>query len=601
MPNLNEMIENDVQILERDSAKCPPGVLAQVLRTVCWIDERNANNRKYRKPVWEKVFDDPAFKRKMENRQILGEHEHPESSALKLDKDRTSHIVSKMYFGEAVMREGKMRIPVKAVFDILPTDAGKFVWILHEAGVRVGASTRADGSLIEQIDEDGSKYMDVNEKDYRFTTIDNTGDPSCSNTEPESIISAVRMHYENKSINKNVAIALLESVKTEAAKALEKIIKEDTTAEAVVKEELTTSSDTSGQPADLKASKQDFEKSKRRGEETDSNSQDLHPEAVPTQEAKIDEATGDKVRQFLQDNWEMFLTDQELEANGSPASKKIDAVRNVAKVFNMAPDMAAQYVDELQPASVAPMPSYTATATHETVDATKDLQVQLTSVRENYANDVLRLSVEIAGLGDKAAKLTENYTNDTLTFVNESASLKGKIAGLEKDAKFNVSTASEAIALSEKNVATIKKLTEDHKKLLGEVNGKISKLVKELAAKESSIKDAEGQLKHLKEASAKEVKDLKEMHQKEKIHQYVDYRLNSMKLRLHENVLTLLRQSKSTTEVDTLIRETQDALREGLTHSVGRISEVIIEKPVDRNQVDITNKVAIALKHFTGL
>jgi hypothetical protein len=72
-------------------------------------------------------------------------------------------------------------------------------------------------------------------------------------------------------------------------------------------------------------------------------------------------------------------------------------------------------------------------------------------------------------------------------------------------------------------------------------------------------------------------------------------------LKLHENVLTLLRQSKSNNQVDILIRETQDALREGLTQSVNKISEVVVERPIDKTQADINDKVGIALKHFTGL
>ena len=94
---------------------------------------------------------------------------------------------------------------------------------------------------------------------------------------------------------------------------------------------------------------------------------------------------------------------------------------------------------------------------------------------------------------------------------------------------------------------------------------------------------------------------LNEAHRKEKINLYVDSRVKGMGLRLHESVLTLLRQAKSNSEVDTLIRETQDALREGLTHSVSKISEVNIVRPLDKNQADINSKVGIALKHLTGL
>lgn len=245
--NLNEAILNNSEIVENDPTKLPKGILARVSRIICLLDKKNANGRRYNRKVWEHVFENEDYKRKMANRQILGEMEHPEGSALKLDKDRTSHIVSKIYIddqnlvcdscGKTVPGKtltesstccgAKLRVPVRTEFDILPTDAGKFIHILHEAGVQVGASTRADGELEAAIDEDGESYQNVIPEAYEFRTIDHTGDASCQFTEPEKVINAVRSHYESKDINKNVAVALLESVKTTAAKELEKLIEED--------------------------------------------------------------------------------------------------------------------------------------------------------------------------------------------------------------------------------------------------------------------------------------------------------------------------------------------------------------------------------------
>jgi hypothetical protein len=219
---LNEHILDEFQIIERDKSKLPSGILARVRRTVCEVGVKNANHRIYTRQVWEKVIGDPAFQKKMANRQILGDYEHPEYSQLKLDKDRTSHVVSNLFIDDSVSPPR-----VKADFDLLPTEGGKYIFILHEAGVKVPASTRADGELEEKVDESGEKYFEVVENAYKFNTIDHTGDPSCGVTEPESIVRAVQSNYESHVIGKDVAIALLESVKTDAAQALEKIIKED--------------------------------------------------------------------------------------------------------------------------------------------------------------------------------------------------------------------------------------------------------------------------------------------------------------------------------------------------------------------------------------
>ena len=704
MANLNEQIENESVILERDSSKLPKGVLARVSRIVCWLDERNANNRKYGKDVWETTFNRDDFKRKMDNRTILGEYEHPESSALKLDKDRTSHIVSKMYVGQPVLHEGRMRTPVKAEFDLLPTDAGKFILILHEAGVKVGASTRADGSLMEEIDEDGSKYMRVDPKDYKFVTIDHTGDPSCQNTEPESIINAVQSNYENHTINKNVAIALLESVQGEAAKALEKLIKDDKqhagckcklsekgcaggcgmakkanesvndkyaaakekikelsskivaekdeakkralekeretqydikdeyeekwkelggAHESKANEEYTTSSDTSGQPANLAAAKEDMMKSKARTEETDKKMQsvadrpvesvtakysDKETEATMKESKKVNEESvpkgfleprpqptvsaniGDKVKEFLGDNWNRFMNDSEMASGGSAQSRDLDAIANVVKVFKVPEEQAKQYVGQLHPAHQ-----------NESIE-TED---PLASVKESYVSDVIRYAGELAAIREEKDALVRNYSNDSVHFANARMELERQLSEkISENSKLQEAiTVKQADHLSEKAALDeqVAKLTEEKNKLAGELNEKIDKLGKELASKETAIKESEKKQKLLQEAHDKKVKDLNEAHQSEIINLYVDSRVKGMGLRLHEKVLTLLRQSKSTKEVDSLIRETQDALREGLTQSVGRISEVTVARPVDKNQADINAKVGIALKHFGGL
>ena len=214
---LNEALLAESEILENDPAKLPAGILSRVRRVICEINKKNANGRKYRGEVWERVLADEGFQTRLKNRQILGEMEHPENVQLKLDKDRTSHIVSNVFIDE---KAGL----VKADFDLLPTEAGKFIHILHEAGVKVPASTRAEGELKEANDEDGTKYQDVVPESYRFVTVDHTGDPSCSNTEPEAIVKAVKTHYEAKSIDKNVALALLEKLTSADAKKLKESI-----------------------------------------------------------------------------------------------------------------------------------------------------------------------------------------------------------------------------------------------------------------------------------------------------------------------------------------------------------------------------------------
>jgi hypothetical protein len=127
---LNEALLDKSQVLETKDLF--PGVVARVRRTICEIDEKNANRRIYRKSLWEKLFQNEDFKRKLEARQILGNLEHPENSQLKYDKENNSHIVSNIFIGESfycpirkrnILRDyiyiGTIRSQIRRVFSIL--------------------------------------------------------------------------------------------------------------------------------------------------------------------------------------------------------------------------------------------------------------------------------------------------------------------------------------------------------------------------------------------------------------------------------------------------------------------------------------------------
>jgi len=758
---INEHLVEKCELVERDSSKLPKGILARVWYPIMRFNVKNANNRKYSKAVAEAILNDDDVKKKLETRTLYGNQEHPAESALKLNWQETSHILSEFKMDENILH---------AAFDILPTEPGKFINILLEAGCLVGVSTRADGELEEAIDEDGSTYHNVVPKAYRFKVADFTGDPSTPDTVPESIISSVQNHYEAHDINKNVAIALLERVQTEASRALEKIIKEDKqhkdckcklgdkkcgkgcehsikenddpreillkrlvdlgvndqkaymfaldvggnlgwpddyedqqamleeyeisspqgvdaiieivdeifgnymgesklierikkigpkqwrlyskdgsknlgtfgslaaakkhegevqyfkTHEAKTNEELTTSSDTSGQPANLAASKEDMENSKKRGEEVDRKLDDVSDQPV---ESKMEEVVNNadislKIKAFLDDNWSLFLRDVDLLPNGDPNSKKMDAIKNVSKVFKLPIETATQYVNQLAPQSnklsavramsnekVEPSdsPILDQSTRLAAVIAEKELIAeQLKQIKESYSNDAIRFANEIDSLTNSIKALKEDrdtivkhYSNDSIHFAKETSSLKEKISKLDESVDVKRNLLDNAVQKTLEQYNKVRKLTEEKDKIVGELNEKLVKLSKEIIAKESAIRGNEKEIKLLQENYEKEIKVLNEAHSKEKINLYVDYRVKSMGLKLHENVLTLLRQSKSNNQVDILIRETQDALREGLTQSVNKISEVVVERPIDKTQADINDKVGIALKHFTGL
>ena len=131
------------EIIESDQSKLPNGVSSRVRYPICEIGQKNHNGRIYEMEVWNNVFENPDIQQKLQRRNLFGNQEHPEDSKLKLNKDETSHIVSNMY------ADGDT---IKADLDVLPTDAGRFIQTLLDAGCEVGVSTRAEGELEEAED-----------------------------------------------------------------------------------------------------------------------------------------------------------------------------------------------------------------------------------------------------------------------------------------------------------------------------------------------------------------------------------------------------------------------------------------------------------------
>lgn len=239
---LNERLIEKAEIIKEE--KLPAGILARVRYPIMRFGVKNANKRIYEKAVAEKVLKDTNIVEKLKTRTLFGDQEHPEKSQIKLNKDTTSHIISNIYVGEDFNKQiaGKVAGKLKetklqdnvlyADFDILPTEAGKFINVLLEAGCMVGVSTRADGELEEKIDEaSGEKYHRVIPESYAFQTTDFTGDPSTPDALPENVqknvIDIVKKEYEAKNLDKNVAMALLEAVSLKEGKDLSEAIKID--------------------------------------------------------------------------------------------------------------------------------------------------------------------------------------------------------------------------------------------------------------------------------------------------------------------------------------------------------------------------------------
>lgn len=132
------------------------GILGRIVGPIADYKNPTRNGRKYTEKLWEKVFDDPIVKEKIENKCLYGELGHPED---RLDTDM-SKICICMAEQPKKSTDGKLY----GVFDILDTPNGRILKTLLDYGTTIGVSSRGEGDLIsdymgeEIVDPDTYQY-----------------------------------------------------------------------------------------------------------------------------------------------------------------------------------------------------------------------------------------------------------------------------------------------------------------------------------------------------------------------------------------------------------------------------------------------------------
>lgn len=136
------------------------------------VDEKNANGRIYTRKLWERILSDNNLQQTVTERGMVGELDHPANSELKLKE------AAVVWTGLSLKENGEVR----GVFEVLPTSAGKELEGLLKANVRIGASTRGEGTIHTK---DGADY--ISEDDYSLYTIDIVGNPSTRGAYPKVV------------------------------------------------------------------------------------------------------------------------------------------------------------------------------------------------------------------------------------------------------------------------------------------------------------------------------------------------------------------------------------------------------------------------------
>lgn len=173
---LRDLFEGAQFTLDESKAQKCEGVLGTVRGPFGMTEDENRNKRIYTNEFWEHVLKQEEVKKRLQERAVIGELEHPNSIQTQLGN--ISHVVT----GLELKPENK---ELYGEADILDTPSGRILYTLFKAKVKVGISSRGAGSLEEGKLSDGKKGKFVKKEDYVFGGFDFVSDPSAPNAYPK--------------------------------------------------------------------------------------------------------------------------------------------------------------------------------------------------------------------------------------------------------------------------------------------------------------------------------------------------------------------------------------------------------------------------------
>tara|TARA_R110001599_G_scaffold44750_1_gene132953 strand:- start:577 stop:1179 length:603 start_codon:yes stop_codon:yes gene_type:complete len=133
-------------------------------------EKKNGNGRIYEKKLLEREVRN--LQPQIAERRLCGELDHPNDEVVHLAN--VSHIITNLQMeGNNLVGEA----------EFLDTPSGRILQELAKAGVRIGISSRATGSVEHDMKEDAYMVQD----NLRMITWDMVADPSCQNAFPQLV------------------------------------------------------------------------------------------------------------------------------------------------------------------------------------------------------------------------------------------------------------------------------------------------------------------------------------------------------------------------------------------------------------------------------
>ena len=126
------------------------GILGRLVGIIASFTSPTRNGRKYTEDLWDKTFENPIMREKIQNRCLFGELGHPADRS-EVDMEKIAICMAEV---PKKGNDGKLH----GVFDILDTPNGRILKTLCDYGCKIGVSSRGQGDTF--TDYDGQETVD---------------------------------------------------------------------------------------------------------------------------------------------------------------------------------------------------------------------------------------------------------------------------------------------------------------------------------------------------------------------------------------------------------------------------------------------------------
>lgn len=174
-------------------------ILGRLVGVIADTKAPTRNGRLYQSSLWEKVFDSPIMKEKINNRCLFGELGHP------VDREEVDMEKIAICMAEPPKKgdDGKLY----GVFDILSTPNGKILKSLCDYGCNIGISSRGTGDLY--TDDDGNESVDP--ETYVCECFDAVLVPAVESARLKYVTEALDTKKYNKTLRQSLSESLSRS------------------------------------------------------------------------------------------------------------------------------------------------------------------------------------------------------------------------------------------------------------------------------------------------------------------------------------------------------------------------------------------------------